>query len=110
MSIKIIQQRLLDYQCRSQQEEENASKEISQEVALAALSREGFFKKAVFLGGTCLRVFYGLDRFSEDLDFILKNNDRQFSFEPYIKNMVMEFQAYGYGLEPGLYFPSKIVL
>lgn len=99
MSIKIIQQRLLDYQCRSQQEEENALKEISQEVALAALSREGFFKKAVFQGGTCLRVFYGLDRFSEDLDFILKNIDRNFSFEPYIKNMAMEFQAYGYDLE-----------
>lgn len=99
MSIKIIQQRLDDYQCRSQHEEENALKEISQEVALAALSRGNFFKKAVFQGGTCLRILYGLDRFSEDLDFILQNVDRQFSFEPYIKNMVMEFQAYGYGLE-----------
>ena len=99
MSIKIIQQRLDDYRCHSQQEEENALREISQEVALAALSRGNFFKKAVFQGGTCLLILYGLDRFSEDLDFVLKDVDQQFSFDPYIKNMAMEFQAYGYRLE-----------
>lgn len=99
MSIKIIQERLDDYQCRSQQEEENALREISQEVALAALSRGDFFKKAAFQGGTCLRIFYSLERFSEDLDFMLKDADQNFSFEPYIKNMAMEFQSYGYRLE-----------
>jgi len=99
MSIKIIQQRFDAYHCRSQQEEENALREISQEVALAALSRGDFFKKAAFQGGTCLRIFYGLERFSEDIDFILKNGDQGFSFEPYIKNMAMEFRSYGYRLE-----------
>ena len=99
MSIKIIQERFDDYHCSSQQEEENALREITQEVALAALSRGDFFKKAVFQGGTCLRIFYSLERYSEDLDFMLKNADKNFSFEPYIKNMAMEFQSYGYHLE-----------
>ena len=70
MSIKIIQERFDAYQCSSQQEEENALREISQEIALAALSRGDFFKKAVFHEGTCLRIFYSLERFSEDLDFV----------------------------------------
>lgn len=99
MSIKIIQERLDGYQCRSQQEEENALREISQDITLAALSRGDFFKKAAFHGGTCLRIFYSLERFSEDLDFMLKDVDKSFSFEPYIKNMAMEFRSYGYQLE-----------
>ena len=99
MSIKIIQERFDTYQCASQQEEENALREISQEIALAALSRADFFKKAAFQGGTCLRIFYGVERFSEDLDFSLKNPSRRFSLEPYIKNMALEFKAYGYRLE-----------
>ena len=99
MSIKIIQERFDSYQCSSQQEEENALREISQGITLAALSRGDFFKKAAFQGGTCLRIFYGLERFSEDLDFILKSPNRQFSFEPYVRNMAMEFESYGYRLE-----------
>jgi len=99
MSIKIIQERFDTYQCGSQQEEENALREISQEITLAALSRGDFFKKAAFQGGTCLRIFYDLERFSEDLDFVLKNPSKHFSFEPYIKNMALEFKSYGYRLE-----------
>jgi len=99
MSIKIIQERFDTYQCGSQQEEENSLREISQEITLAALSRGDFFKKAAFQGGTCLRIFYGLERFSEDLDFVLKSPNRQFSFKPYVRNMAMEFESYGYRLE-----------
>ena len=99
MSVKIIQERFDAYQCGSQQEEENALREISQEIALAALSRVDFFKKAAFQGGTCLRIFYGLERFSEDLDFILKSPNKDFSLEPYIRNMALEFRSYGYRLE-----------
>lgn len=99
MSIKIIQAQLELYQCRSQQEEENALREITQEVALAAFYRCDFFKKSAFQGGTCLRIFYGLDRFSEDLDFILKTPDRNFQFESYLKPLALEFEAYGYHME-----------
>ncbi len=99
MSIRMIQERLDAYQCRSEQEEENALREITQEVALAALSRTDFFKAAAFQGGTCLRIFYSLNRFSEDLDFILQHPNRKFSLEPYLKNLALEFKAYGYQLE-----------
>ena len=63
MSIQIIRQRLLDYNCKTDIEEQHAIREITQEVALAALGRGDFFKHAVLHGGTCLRIFYGLNRF-----------------------------------------------
>lgn len=56
----------------------NAMKEVMQEIVLCGLSRVGFFKKAAFYGGTALRIVYGLDRFSEDLDFSLLERDAHF--------------------------------
>lgn len=56
-------------------------KEIMQEIVLCGLSRAGFFKEAAFYGGTALRIFYGLDRFSEDLDFSLEEKNEEF-YEP----------------------------
>jgi len=76
-----------------------ALREITQEVALAALSRTDFFTQAVFQGGTCLRVFYALNRFSEDLDFLLKSPGRNFRIEKYLHGLSQEFSAYGYRLE-----------
>lgn len=99
MSVEIIQQKLLTYQCKSVLEQEHALKEIAQEIALLALSRSGFFRIAAFQGGTCLRILYGLQRFSEDLDFILEKPDSHFNWNDYIKNMSDEFSAYGYNLE-----------
>lgn len=99
MSVEIIQQKLLDYHCKTIIEQENALKEIAQEIALMALSRAGFFKIAAFQGGTCLRILYGLERFSEDLDFVLEKPDKNFDWEAYIKNMREEFNAYGYSLD-----------
>ncbi len=81
MSIKLIQERLNSYNCKSELEEEQAVREITQEVALAALGRTDFFKHGIFQGGTCLRIFYGLNRFSEDLDFILKEPNRDFKLQ-----------------------------
>lgn len=99
MSVEIIQQKLLTYQCKTVLEQENALKEIAQEIALMALSRAGFFRVAAFQGGTCLRILYGLERFSEDLDFILEKPDKDFNWDIYIKSMHEEFSAYGYILE-----------
>jgi predicted nucleotidyltransferase component of viral defense system len=64
-----------------------ALREVMQEIALAGLYRGGFFDKAAFYGGTCLRVFYGLPRFSEDLDFSLLKTDSEFSLEPYFRGI-----------------------
>lgn len=75
--------------------QENAVKEILQEIALSGLSRGGFFQKAVFYGGTCLRIFHGLDRFSEDLDFSLRKEDLSFGFDEYAPFILNELKACG---------------
>lgn len=99
MSVEIIQEKLLSYHCKTILEQENALKEIVQEIALMTLSRAGFFQVAAFQGGTCLRILYGLERFSEDLDFVLEKPDKDFSWNRYINNMQEEFSAYGFTLE-----------
>jgi predicted nucleotidyltransferase component of viral defense system len=99
MSIKMIQERLNSYDCKSEIEEEQAIREITQEVALVALGRTDFFKHAAFQGGTCLRIFYGLNRFSEDMDFILKEPDRSFELKPHLHALTEELTAYGYNIE-----------
>ncbi|MFA6568582.1 MAG: nucleotidyl transferase AbiEii/AbiGii toxin family protein [Victivallales bacterium] len=99
MSIKLIQERLNSYDCKSELEEEHAIREITQEVVLAALSRSDFFKHGVFQGGTCLRIFYGLNRFSEDLDFILKKTNRDFKLQIYLQSLSEELRAYGYNVD-----------
>ncbi len=99
MSVKLIQDRMDSYNCRSNIEEEHAIREITQEVVLAALGRTEFFKHAVFQGGTCLRIFYGLNRFSEDMDFILKEADRDFDLQPHLRAVSDELEAYGYHVE-----------
>ncbi len=99
MSIKLIQDRLDSYDCQSSIEEEHAVREITQEVALAALGRTDFFKHAAFQGGTCLRILYGLNRFSEDMDFILKETNRDFALQPHLQAVSDELKAYGYDVE-----------
>ncbi|MGP1681596.1 MAG: nucleotidyl transferase AbiEii/AbiGii toxin family protein, partial [Giesbergeria sp.] len=77
-------------------ERRHALREVMQEIALAGLHRAGFFEKAVFYGGTCLRIFHGLPRFSEDLDFSLLSPEPGFSLTPYFKTLREEFQAFGF--------------
>lgn len=72
-------------------------REITQSIVLVGLSRGGFFEKASFYGGTALRIFYKLNRYSEDLDFTLNEKDINFSLEPYLK--YVEQVALSYGLE-----------
>ena len=78
---------------------ENAIKEIVQEIVLSGLSRGGFFDKAVFYGGTCLRIFHHLDRFSEDLDFALISKDEFFKLEDYFPSIQKELLSYGLDME-----------
>ncbi len=99
MSVQMIQQRLLNYNCKTDVEEQQAIREITQEVVLAALGRGDFFKHALFQGGTCLRIFYGLNRFSEGMDFILKEANPNFQLKDHIKHLTDELAAYGYNIE-----------
>jgi len=99
MSVKIVQERFDSYRCESKQAAENAMAEIAQEIALAGLSRSDFFKRAAFQGGTCLRILHGMQRFSEDLDFLLIHADRAFELAPYLRHISEEFRSYGIGVE-----------
>lgn len=86
---QVLSQMLSKYQINNIEDKKNAIKEIVQEIVLCGLSRGGFFKEAAFYGGTALRIFYGLDRFSEDLDFSLITQNPDFDltkYFPYIEN------------------------
>ena len=83
------------YSARTADERRLALREISQEVVLCGLSRAGFFNEAAFYGGTALRIFYGLDRFSEDMDFSLKTPSTQFDLETYLPYVEKECAAWG---------------
>ena len=93
--IELIQKRLDAYKATSPVEEEQATKEIIQEVALYALWRAGFFDVAAFQGGTSLRILHDLPRFSEDLDFMLKVPDTEFNWSNYLTQLLACFEEYG---------------
>jgi predicted nucleotidyltransferase component of viral defense system len=91
----IFDQMLGRYDIKTAQEKRNAINEVMQEIALAGLYRGGFFDKAAFYGGTCLRIFYGLPRFSEDMDFSLTEKNVEFNIENYFPAVIEEFKASG---------------
>lgn len=99
MSVAIVQERLESYSCRTTLEEEQALREITQEIILAALGRTDFFKRAGFLGGTCLRIFHGLNRFSEDMDFALEGPAPAFLLAPYLERVREELSVFEYQIE-----------
>ena len=93
--IEIIQQKLDSYKVSNPVEEEQATKEIMQEIALYGLWRAGFFKVAAFQGGTSLRILHGLPRFSEDLDFVLQTPDPDFDWSGFLAKLLECFEEYG---------------
>ncbi|WP_374543715.1 nucleotidyl transferase AbiEii/AbiGii toxin family protein [Sphingorhabdus sp.] len=97
--IDLIKQRLRRYAATNPLEEENAVKEILQEIALYALWRSDFFDVALFQGGTSLRILHGLPRFSEDLDFLLRAPDPQFDWSPYLRTLTEVAAEFGVKLE-----------
>lgn len=95
----VIEQMLSKYDIKNTTDEINALKEIIQEIVLSGLSRGNFFNKAAFYGGTALRIFYNLDRFSEDLDFALLEPNQDFDLSKYFIYIEKELKAYGINLE-----------
>lgn len=91
----MIKEWLDSYKPGNEQDAKDALREIMQEIALAGLYRAGFFEKAAFYGGTALRIFYGLDRFSEDLDFSLLEVNPEFDLVKYQEAIVHEFESLG---------------
>lgn len=95
MTNPVFSAMLTRYEIHSNYDEENALREIMQQITLAGLYRGGFFDRAAFYGGTCLRIFYGLQRFSEDMDFSLLQPDAHFQLENYFDPIIDEFKGLG---------------
>lgn len=91
-----VRKMLDEYQCRTNEERSSALREITQEIALIALSRTDFFFRAAFYGGTALRIFHGLERYSEDLDFSLEKPDPSFNLTDYIPAIHDELASWGF--------------
>ena len=99
MDARTFESRMRDYAPTHEIEQELALQEMLQSIVLAALSRSGFFKSALFHGGTCLRLIHGLARFSEDLDFLLKEADPDFEWSPYLAAIQQDCAASGIVME-----------
>ena len=95
MDNTIFNQMLSRYPVATKDDLNNAMHEVMQQIVLAGLYRGGFFDHAAFYGGTCLRIFYGMQRFSEDMDFSLLREDDKFSLEDYFEPIITEFKVYG---------------
>lgn len=93
--MNVFEQMLASYEVNDREDKLNAIQEVMQQVTLVALGQGGFFEKAAFYGGTCLRIFHGLPRFSEDLDFSLLHSDPDFSLEPYFPGIETLFASMG---------------
>lgn len=91
-----IETMLKKYSCTNRLQFERAMKEIIQEITLVGLWRAKFFEHAAFYGGTALRILYGLDRFSEDLDFTLLEPNSAFTLEKYNEAIAEELTSYGF--------------
>lgn len=91
----MIKEWIEEYKPQNEEDILSALREIMQEITLAGLSRTDFFESTAFYGGSALRIFYGLDRYSEDLDFSLLQPDLNFSIEPYFKAILDEFESLG---------------
>ena len=93
--MNVFDEMLAAYECKTVEDKLNAIREVMQQVALSGLAKGGFFDKAAFYGGTCLRIFHGLKRFSEDMDFSLLESTPDFDFRPYFDCIEEEFAAVG---------------
>ncbi|MFO7864315.1 MAG: nucleotidyl transferase AbiEii/AbiGii toxin family protein [Salinivirgaceae bacterium] len=91
----MFDQMLSRYEIRTKDEKLNATHEVMQQITLAGLFRGGFFNHAAFYGGTCLRIFHKLPRFSEDMDFSLLNKTDAFKLENFFEAVYIEFKSLG---------------
>lgn len=92
---EIFEQMLQQHTIEGDNDRKNALYEFMQQVVLSGLYRGGFFKEAAFYGGTCLRIFHGLRRYSEDMDFSLLKKNSEFTLETYFPAIIEEARLLG---------------
>ncbi|MEI6791408.1 MAG: nucleotidyl transferase AbiEii/AbiGii toxin family protein [Myxococcaceae bacterium] len=91
----VLEEMLKPYHCQTAEDYKNALKEVIQELALLGLWRAKFFEHAAFYGGTALRILFGLNRFSEDMDFSLLEPNPNFSLKTYENKLMAELKSFG---------------
>jgi len=96
---EVLKTRLEEYAPRNPVEQENVLQETMQHYILASLSKLGLFSEAVFHGGTCLRIFHDMQRFSEDLDFMLKAPNAHFKWKKYLDGVRRDCEGEGIDFE-----------
>jgi len=94
--MNIYDQMVAEYQQQASASTPNVEQEVMQKIALAGLSRGGFFKHAAFYGGTCLRLFHQLPRYSEDMDFTLREKNSDIHLEDFFPYIIEEFHLAGH--------------
>ena len=99
MKNEVYESMLSRYDLTTEQNRRNAIFEVNQQVILSGLYAGGFFESAAFYGGTCLRIFHGLERFSEDMDFSLLKQDDNFDFTKYFQPIIDSFSLVGREVE-----------
>ena len=99
MKNDIYDMMLSQYDMTTEQNKRNAVFEVNQQVILAGLYNGGFFESAAFYGGTCLRIFHGLQRFSEAMDFSLLTQNENFDFSKYFQPIIDAFALVGRDVE-----------
>ncbi len=95
----LFESMLSNYNIVTDKDSHNAVYEVTQQIVLAGLHKGGFFESAAFYGGTCLRLFYNIKRFSEDMDFSLLKPNEKFNFENYFQPIIDEFDNLGRKVE-----------
>ena len=96
---EVYQKMLSQYDLSTMQKRRNGIFEVNQQIVLAGLYHGGFFNHAAFYGGTCLRIFHGLQRFSEDMDFSLLKPDDNFDFKNFFQPIIDQFVIVGREVE-----------
>lgn len=99
MRNELFNQMLSAYDLTTEQQKLNATFEVNQQIILAGLYNGGFFNEAAFYGGTCLRIFHGLQRFSEDMDFSLLAPNDKFDFTNFFQPIIDQFALIGRDIE-----------
>lgn len=99
MLTDVLHTRIREYSPANVIEQENVLQELMQHYVLASLSRSGLFSEAVFHGGTCLRIVHGMNRFSEDLDFLLKRSDPSFAWQKHLARVTQDCALEGLHFE-----------
>lgn len=83
----------------SDEEKINKTREFLQILILKIMFDKDFFNNLAFVGGTALRILYGMRRYSEDLDFSLVKKQK-YNFKTLISQLVYELRQYNLNVEP----------